>query len=82
MEQEVKREITKLQKQIKALVAIKDKSTWVSAHWVTDLTGWDKERLRTARDQNIIEHKRSEGGGWLYKLESIPQQFIKQKQPS
>ena len=80
MDQETKREFERLHREIKALKATQQKSTWVSPGWVTDLTGWNNEKLRQARDQKILEYKRSQGGGYLYKLESIPEIFIKQKQ--
>jgi len=75
MDQEIKREFERLNKKLNQLVASK-KETWVTVSWVTDLTGWDREKLRQARESKIIEFKRSETGGWLYKLESIPERFI------
>lgn len=82
MDQDIKREFDRLHREIKDLKKEQTKATWVSPSWVTELTGWDKERLRMARNQGILECKKSSGGGYLYKLESIPQQFIKQKQAS
>lgn len=79
MEPDIKREFERLHREIKALKAIETKTTWVGPGWVTDLTGWNNEKLRQARDQKIIEYKRSQGGGYLYKLESIPEIFIKQQ---
>jgi hypothetical protein len=35
-----------------------------------------------ALKENIVEYKRGTGSGYLYKLESIPDIFIKQKQAS
>lgn len=82
MEPDIKREFEKLHREIKALKAGQDKATWVSAAWILEVTGWSKRRLQTAREQKIVEYKESEGGGYLYKLESIPEIFIKQKQAS
>jgi hypothetical protein len=82
MDADVKREFDRLQKMLKVLTAAQEKATWVSPSWITDITGWDKEKLRQVREQKIVEFKKSDGGGWVYKLESVPQQFIKQKQPS
>jgi len=79
MEPDIKREFDRLHRELKSLKEAQGKATWVSPSWVTDLTGWSKEKLRMARDQKIVDAKRSNGGGWLYKLESIPQHFIKQK---
>lgn len=55
----------------------KSAGTWVGPSWVTEATGWNKERLRQARQQNIIQFKKSKGGGYLYKIESLPAMFIK-----
>jgi hypothetical protein len=82
MDQELKRELDKIHREIKALKQVRAKATWVSPSWVTELTGWDKERLRMARNQGILDSKKSSTGGYLYKLESIPEHFIKQKQAS
>jgi hypothetical protein len=82
MDQELKREFDRLHREIKALKQEQAKATWVSASWVTELTGWSPRRMQLARQQGIVEYKESGSGGYLYKLESIPEQFIKQKQAS
>jgi hypothetical protein len=82
MEADIKREFERLHREIKALKKEQEKSTWVSCSWVTDVTGWNKSKLQMARQQKLIEFKESPGGGYLYKLESIPEIFIKQKQAS
>lgn len=51
------------------------KSTWVSARWITKLTGWTNQEMRDAREQNIVQYKLSGGGGYLYRLESLPDDF-------
>jgi hypothetical protein len=79
MDAELKREFERLNKKLNDIATAQRKETWVSAGWVSDLTGWDREKLRQAREQNIVQVKRSSGGGWLYKLESIPEQFIKKQ---
>lgn len=82
MDRELKTELDRINKKLNALAAGQRKETWVPPGFITDLTGWDKEKLRQVREQKIVEFKRSVGGGWLYKLESIPEIFIKQKQAS
>jgi len=79
MDAAIKAEFERLHKKLNALAAEQRKATWVGPGWITDLTGWNNEKLRQARDQGIIEYKRSEGGGWLYKLESLPEVFIIKK---
>lgn len=80
MDRDLKIELDRINKKLNALASAPKKSTWVPPGWVTDITGWDKEKLRQARNANIIEFKQSDGGGYLYKLESIPEIFIKQIQ--
>lgn len=82
MDRELKQQFERINEKLNALAAGQRKETWVPVNWVTDLTGWDKEKLRQARQNKIIEFKDSPGGGYLYKLESIPEIFIKQKQAS
>jgi hypothetical protein len=79
MEADIKREFERLHREIKALKKEQEKATWVSCSWVTDVTGWNKSKLQMARQQKLIEYKESNTGGYLYKLESIPEQFIIKK---
>lgn len=55
----------------------KEKNKWVSATWIQELTGWDGERLRQAREDKIIECKKVRPKVYKYLLSSLPQQFIK-----
>lgn len=80
MDKELKQQFELINKKLNALAAGQRKETWVSPVFVKDITGWDYRRLDQARKQNIIEYKESDKGGYLYKLESIPEIFIKQKQ--
>lgn len=82
MDKDTKREFDRLHRELKALRELQSKATWVGASWITDLTGWTPRRMQLARQQGIVEYKESGKGGYLYKLESIPEQFIKQKQAS
>ena len=81
MDQDIKREFERLHREIKALKATQEKATWIPAEWVREITGWTMRRLQTARLQGIVEVKKH-GQGYRYKLESIPEIFIKQKQAS
>jgi hypothetical protein len=80
MDAEIKREFDKLHRVIKELVANKKKETWITPTWVFCVTGWDKLKLRQAREQGIVEYRKSKTGEYEYKLESIPEQFIIKKQ--
>lgn len=55
---------------------VKKEETWVRVNWVMDLTGWNKEKMRQAREQGLVEFK-EEGKSLLYKLESIHPLFLK-----
>lgn len=79
MDSETKREFERLNKKLNDLAAGQRKATWVGPKWVTSVTLWSREDLRQAREQKIIEFKESPGGGWLYKLESIPDIFIRKQ---
>ena len=81
MEQELKKELERINKKLNDLAARQRKDTWVSASWITDLTGWDFIKLRQARRDNVIEYK-GQGKGIVYKLESLPEVFIKKPQPN
>lgn len=81
MDRELKQQFELINKKLNALSVAQRKETWVAAVWVSKVTGWNFRDLELARRHNLIEYKK-EGGGYLYKLESIPEQFIKQKQAS
>ncbi|MDI3319963.1 hypothetical protein [Pinibacter soli] len=52
--------------------------TWVKAHIITTLTGWDNQAMRRARQQNLINYRRlDEVNGYEYELESLNSIFIK-----
>lgn len=76
MDAEIKQEFNRLNAKLNTLMGSSKKETWVKVGFVTDLTGWDREKLRQARDQGLIEFKKTKDG-WFYKLESIPEVFIK-----
>jgi hypothetical protein len=76
MEPDIKREFDRLHREIKALTA-QSKATWVGPSWIMQITGWSKRKLQSAREQGIVEFKQNEAGGLVYKLESIPEIFIK-----
>jgi hypothetical protein len=80
MDPELKREFKRLNDKIAALtdllIKAKTKETWVGPSWIMELTGWDKVKLRKARDQGIIKFAQKNSGAILYVLESIPEVFI------
>src|SRR5690349_21164746 len=62
MDKEIKQQFDLLNKKLNALVAGQRKSTWVSPGFITDITGWNNEKLRQVREQKIVEFKKSPGG--------------------
>lgn len=48
---------------------------WVKVSFVQQVTGWNKEAMRRARAQEIIEWKKDANGIW-YNLNSIPERLI------
>jgi hypothetical protein len=54
-----------------------EKSTWLTANQVNKLCGITAKELARMRELGQVEFKESPGGGWLYKLESLPEQFVK-----
>ena len=50
--------------------------TWVTAKFIVNLTGWDKNEMVLARKNKWIEYRRSETGGYLYLLDSLNELFI------
>lgn len=75
--QRLETKIDRLDRKLAAIAAEKKKGTWVKVGFVTDLTGWDREKLRQAREQGLVEFKEDAKLGRVYNLESIPPMFIK-----
>lgn len=56
---------------------INNKCYWVKASWIMEVTGWDKEKMRQAREQNVVITKGDKATGILYDLNSIHPLLIK-----
>lgn len=74
----IERRLERLERKIDLLLKEKGaaKATWVKASVIADLTGWDKEGLRKARNYGYVEH-RKENGKFLYNLDSLNERMIK-----
>jgi hypothetical protein len=68
---EVLSEVKKLRKEVKSLTTLKEKETWVKASIITDLTGWDNQGMRRAREHGYVKYKDDKVKGRVYLLESI-----------
>lgn len=80
MDTEIKQEFERLNKKLNTIMAAQKKETWIGVGFLTELTGWNGEKLRQARNQGLVKWKR-EGSRWWYLLESLPEVFIKSKTP-
>jgi len=76
MDAEIKQEFNRLHAKLNNLMAAQKKETWIKVGFLTELTGWNNEKLRQAREQGIVKRKKTPEG-WFYLLESVPEQFIK-----
>ena len=76
---EIKRTQARIDSKLTVLLNKAPKETWVRVSFITDLTGWEGEKMRQAREQGIIKYKRAQSGGFIYLLESLPEQFIIKK---
>jgi hypothetical protein len=80
MDQEIKSYLERINKKLTLLIESKKKETWINANWLTDLTGWNGEKKRQAREQGLVKFKKTETGSYLYLAESIPEIFLLKRQ--
>lgn len=76
LDPQIKTELVRINAKLAHISQKQSRQTWVKPKWITDLTGWGSEKLRQAREENLIQHRRA-GKNFEYLLESIPDQFIK-----
>lgn len=72
----LKQQLDRIERKL-SVISSEKKKTWVKVGWVTDLTGWDREKMRQAREQGLVEFKDDAVKGRLYNIDSIPKVFIK-----
>jgi hypothetical protein len=75
----IENRLDRMDAKLNALAGKMNKETWVKVGWVKTVTGWDKEKLRKAREQGIVKFRKSKNG-IEYLLESIPAIFIKKNE--
>lgn len=69
-------EISDIKKTLKIIASQnRPKQNWVSAKWILKLTGWNSKELASAREQEIVECRDNERGGYEYLLQSVPEEF-------
>lgn len=69
--------LNRIDSKLTALLNKQKQETWVKVYFIQDLTGWDSKRLEQAREQKIIQFRKSKSGSYEYLLESLPELFIK-----
>lgn len=80
MDAELKRELERINSKLNTLLAEAKKETWLKSYDIMKLTVWsDSEKLRRAKNCGYVEQKKDKKLGIVYKLESIPEVFIKQQ---
>lgn len=79
----IDKRLEKLEKLIR-LMGQKEKKNWVPVSVINELTGWNNEKMRSARENGYIQYKiltekkdGKEVRHFKYLLESIPDVFIK-----
>jgi hypothetical protein len=71
--------LKRIDSKLSTLITEKKKKTWVKVGIIQSVTGWDKDQMRVARDNGIVEWRRVKGREIDYCLESIPKIFNKNK---
>lgn len=72
----IKQQLDRIERKLSVISAEK-KKTWVKVSWITEATGWDREKMRQAREQGLVEWKDDAKMGRVYNLDSINPLFIK-----
>lgn len=70
--------LDRIDKKLNTLLADSRKQQWVKVSFIQDATGWDREKMRQARNQGIVKWEKRKDG-FFYDLNSIPPAFLKQK---
>jgi len=76
---EINRRLARIERKLSGLLQTQKQLHWAKVGFVEELTGWDRDKMRRARDQGLVKWKDDPIKGRLYLLESIPQLFIKRQ---
>jgi hypothetical protein len=69
--------LARIEKKLDAI--LKTKECWVSAHKVTELTGWNNQSMRRARVNGTIKYKQDAQGRYRYDITSLAPALLKNK---
>lgn len=75
---EILERLEKRLERIERHLNVKPKKTWVKAGIIQELTLWDKEGMRRARMNGLVEQRKG-SNGIEYLLESIHPSFLKKQ---
>lgn len=75
----IDRRLAKIERILTAMTESKKGESWTKVGFVYELTGWDREKMRRAREQGLIHYKDTPEGR-VYDINSIPQQFLRAKE--
>lgn len=69
--QRLEQKVDRLVKLVAELRQPKSAGRWGSAKFAMQITGWNPEELRQAREQGIVKVKRDAGKDWRYDLNDL-----------
>lgn len=74
----IETQILEIKSQTRQIINLlnKPKPYWVKASTITELTSWDANKMRRAREQKLIEWKKTKEG-FFYNLNSVHPYLIK-----
>lgn len=75
-QERIDKKLTALLNKPEKEIHVQAKETWVKVSFVVMLTGWNKKKLYQARQQGLIEYRKTKEKGFEYLVESIPEQFL------
>lgn len=67
--------LQRMEKKLDFLIEQQSKPTWVKVSFVRQITGWNKEKMRQARELGLIEWKKDEFG-FFYNVTSLSPAFF------
>jgi hypothetical protein len=70
-------QLDRIERKLDLLLSEKRKKKLVKATVITELTGWDANRMRKARRNNDL-HWEKKDGSIVYDLNSLDKKFLKQ----
>jgi hypothetical protein len=79
MDLETRKELDRVHAKLNTILQLLKKpetATWVGPSKIARLTGWTNKQMQRAREKETIVFRRSEGGGYEYKLESLSAYFL------